>query len=170
VKLDPLFPEETPEAVLAPTAATWKAAWPRVTPAGIPCPARITATLSPTFPAWILVDEPEVNEDVVDPVDEPEVNLEPADPADEPEVKPEPDNPADEPEVKPEPANPTDEPEVKPADPDEPEVKLEPDDPELTADDPVDVVPVDPAMKLDLIAFPEETPEAVFTPATWKAA
>lgn len=50
VKLAPLFPE-APEAALIPTAATWKAAWPRVTPAGIPCPARITATLSPTFPA-----------------------------------------------------------------------------------------------------------------------
>lgn len=61
---------------------------------------------------------------------------------------------------------------------DEPEVNLEPDDPAedvSPADDPVDVnldpvVPVDPERKLDLTAFPEETPEAVFTPATWKAA
>lgn len=70
-------------------------------------------------------------------------------------------------------------PDVNVVDPvDVPEVNLEPDDPveEVTADvspadDPVDEnlvpeVPVDPARKLDLTAFPEETPEAAFTAAT----
>lgn len=133
-----------------------------MTPDGIPCPAKITATLSPAFPPTVLVDVPEM-EDVLDPVDETEVNREPEDPAEEPEVNPE--DPVVEPEDDVEPVD----------DPMEADVNLDP------------VVLVDPEEKLDSAdesdvevvpkvnlepALPEELPEAALAASddVWKAA